>query len=86
MLGALIVSAECRFRYFPMNKAQILIHQTGVVVVRRITRWCYNPTRQLDHRTPRLPSLQTQPLRSSRIGLYLYTPYVGSEYQVDSYC
>ena len=38
LLGALIVSADCRFRYFPTNKAQILIHQTGVVVVRRITQ------------------------------------------------
>jgi hypothetical protein len=53
LLGALIVSADCRFRHFPMNNAQILIHQTGVVVVRRITQLALQPyNRQLDHRAP----------------------------------
>jgi hypothetical protein len=72
---------------FPMDKAQILLHQTGVFVARRITQVALQPyNRQLDPRDPRLPSLQAHPVRCSRMGLYLYTPYVGSEYQDDSYC
>ena len=36
-----------------MDKAQILLHQTGVVVVRRITQVALQPyNRQLDHRHP----------------------------------
>jgi hypothetical protein len=58
LLGALIVSADCRFRHFPMNKTQILIHETGPITFNR----------QLDRRTPRLPSLQTEPMRCSRMG------------------